>query len=201
MEQSEADKKASKVLLGQLYQDRQFLGDLLKEEENRPVKHVKSSKSKVKQLCTDGLSYLDNRTDFWRQQKPVSQHAKAKREAAGRTTQGTKDLYMAKLADIDATFSKGEYDQALTMSRKLENQVVKEPDVTFQYKPEIMAFIDHFMGNCHLEKGDFSKAMEYFEKERTYGDESDVPEARSRAFDDIGRTYIKMGNFKKAIEM
>lgn len=112
-----SEEKAAKLLLGQLYNDRQFLDKLLKEEglylsytrcccnntksdvETRPVKHAKGQKSKVRELCSDGLAYLDNRTEFWRQQKPVSQRS-AGRQGTGRTTTATRDLYLAKVCFV-----------------------------------------------------------------------------------------------------
>lgn len=61
-----AEDNAAKVLLGELYEDRKYLHkfQLDKDFTHKPNLNITS-------LIDDALMYLDTRTEFWRQQKPV----------------------------------------------------------------------------------------------------------------------------------
>ncbi|KAJ3028067.1 UNVERIFIED_CONTAM: Tetratricopeptide repeat protein 25 [Siphonaria sp. JEL0065] len=58
--------KSAKQLLGEIYQDREYLENFLldKDFEHNPNQGVMN-------LVSGCLRYLDTRTDFWRQQKPI----------------------------------------------------------------------------------------------------------------------------------
>jgi hypothetical protein len=72
-----ANDKTVKQLLGELYADRQYLevrqclcsGAHLQDLLAEPW--VQGDDQDMSQLVSDGIQYLDNRTDFWRQQKPI----------------------------------------------------------------------------------------------------------------------------------
>eukprot|EP00911_Craspedida_sp_UC1_P003015 UC1_evm2s2201 len=53
-------------LLGELYADKAYLEDLMKD-----TTLGSDLGEQVKKLATDGASYLSKRSDFWRQQKPI----------------------------------------------------------------------------------------------------------------------------------
>lgn len=65
VQKSQASDRTVKQLLGELYADRQYLEDLLSEP------WAAGDDESMTQLVTDGIQYLDKRTDFWRQQKPL----------------------------------------------------------------------------------------------------------------------------------
>ncbi|XP_062567687.1 outer dynein arm-docking complex subunit 4-like, partial [Saccostrea cucullata] len=80
------NEKTIKQLLGELYGDRQYLEKLLKETDpNTPVGKTISG------LVSQGLNYLDTRTDFWRQQKPMyaRKHEKQMMRRDNRTEQSS----------------------------------------------------------------------------------------------------------------
>lgn len=58
-------------------------------------------------LACDGLHYLDTRTDFWRQQKPMYSRKREKQERLkGKQKQGNHETYvMGQLQKIDQGFS------------------------------------------------------------------------------------------------
>ena len=68
-------------LLGELYSDRQYLEKLLKDPSegmcrvSEGLTHfctgISSNRREICLLVQEGLSYLDSRTEFWRQQKPM----------------------------------------------------------------------------------------------------------------------------------
>lgn len=63
------DNKTVKQLLGELYEDREYLEKLLHTEEQSKRKTEKSHQ--IREIIVDGLNYLEKRTEFWQQQKPM----------------------------------------------------------------------------------------------------------------------------------
>ena len=82
------DSRTVKQLLGELYSDREFLEKLLNEEGiewisqhngegNKNIRILETLVNKtenseqIRYLVVKGLNYLDERSDFWQQQKPM----------------------------------------------------------------------------------------------------------------------------------
>ncbi|KAI9324855.1 hypothetical protein BDR26DRAFT_880472 [Obelidium mucronatum] len=72
--------KSAKQLLGEIYEDREYLENFLhdKDFEHNPNQGIMN-------LVSGCLHYLDTRTDFWRQQKPIyarrKEHSRVKERA------------------------------------------------------------------------------------------------------------------------
>jgi hypothetical protein len=64
-----ASQKTAKALLGELYVDREYLEELSNDE--MLLTGDIQDKDSIADLIHAGIRYLDNRTDFWRQQKPM----------------------------------------------------------------------------------------------------------------------------------
>ena len=60
-------KKATRSNLGEMYDDRQFLEKLAKDTA---LMKTYDGKNSVGELVNQGIRYLDDRADFWTQQKP-----------------------------------------------------------------------------------------------------------------------------------
>lgn len=60
-------KKATRSNLGEMYDDRQFLEKLAKDSA---LMKDHNGKNSVGELIKHGIRYLDDRADFWTQQKP-----------------------------------------------------------------------------------------------------------------------------------
>ena len=71
-------EKSIKQLLGELYTDRVYLEDFLYDKDFQG-----NPNEAVQQLVIDGLQYLEARTEFWRQQKPI--YARRKEVARSKT--------------------------------------------------------------------------------------------------------------------
>lgn len=63
---SEKAERTEKQLLGELYADKEYLQSLLDDRD-----FIKSPKDTIYELVSEGLRYLETRTEFWRQQKPI----------------------------------------------------------------------------------------------------------------------------------
>lgn len=61
-------------LLGELYQDKLYLSELIKDRD-----FVEHPDENVSQLVNDGLRYLHTRIDFWRQQFPLYARPKGRK--------------------------------------------------------------------------------------------------------------------------
>ena len=88
---TQLDNKTIKELLGELYDDRDYLENLLTYEDRKTKKKQgqekapeeqgargsregatgTSKKSDVRDTIVEGLNYLDKRTEFWQQQRPM----------------------------------------------------------------------------------------------------------------------------------
>lgn len=68
-------RKANKQLLGKLHHDHQYLKSLLENplltKKYRESEALNVVPKKILQCANEGLAYLDERKDFWQQQKPV----------------------------------------------------------------------------------------------------------------------------------
>ncbi|XP_042576390.1 outer dynein arm-docking complex subunit 4-like isoform X2 [Cyprinus carpio] len=63
------NEKTAKQLLGELYSDREYLEKLLQDEDL--IKGKIRTGERVQDLIVGCISYLDTRTAFWQQQKPI----------------------------------------------------------------------------------------------------------------------------------
>ncbi|KAJ3098335.1 Tetratricopeptide repeat protein 25 [Phlyctochytrium planicorne] len=57
---------SEKVLLGELYSDKMYLESLMSDKD-----FINNPNNEICTLVTDALQYLETRTEFWRQQKPL----------------------------------------------------------------------------------------------------------------------------------
>ena len=74
--------KSAKQLLGELYADREYLEDFVNDKGinlvcifplliHDSIDFSNNPNTQVKVLVDDALKYLDTRTEFWRQQRPI----------------------------------------------------------------------------------------------------------------------------------
>ncbi|XP_029713149.1 outer dynein arm-docking complex subunit 4 isoform X2 [Aedes albopictus] len=65
----ELDKRAARRLLGDLYVDKEYLENLLKHPD---LKKADTNTEGVSEFAKDAINFLNNRQEFWRQQKPCT---------------------------------------------------------------------------------------------------------------------------------
>ncbi|XP_075213957.1 outer dynein arm-docking complex subunit 4 [Lycorma delicatula] len=73
-------KKTDRHLLGELSVDKHYLEELLKHPDIKGI-NEESSKSQIETFAEEGVAFLNNRQEFWRQQRPkaVSKTRKKKK--------------------------------------------------------------------------------------------------------------------------
>ncbi|KAI8897492.1 hypothetical protein BC833DRAFT_593549 [Globomyces pollinis-pini] len=200
-------EKSAKQLLGELYSDKEYLEQFVNDRD-----FSTNPNAKVKDLVDDALKYLDTRTEFWRQQKPIY----------ARKKDHSKDL--AKTISIrnrQAIITKG-------MDHKkreaLEREVSENPKTAGGYKPRIIGeaanlrktlapkkpiivksqtqiIIDTGLGliNNNLMKGDFQAALKKAKGLLAKLTSSDTVAIQIELNDIIAGIYQKLGNAKEAL--
>uniref|UniRef100_A0A8D8ESV1 Outer dynein arm-docking complex subunit 4 n=2 Tax=Culex pipiens TaxID=7175 RepID=A0A8D8ESV1_CULPI len=69
LSREELDKRAARRLLGDLYVDKEYLENLLKHPD---LKKADDNSEGISEFAKDAINFLNNRQEFWRQQKPCT---------------------------------------------------------------------------------------------------------------------------------
>lgn len=199
---STADPKTIKQLLGALYGDKEYLEMLLKDES------LTSSQTpmggEIKGHVCDALEFLNDRADFWRQQKPMY----ARKRDKERMRRGYKSKshdptnYILKcLEDVDDAQSRGKYEESLRKATKTLQYVENIPDDEIQNKQDVLANLHSQIGNAYLEMGKFRQALDHHSIDKDIAEANDLENAKSRALDNLGRVHARKGDYEKAVDV
>ncbi|XP_050098235.1 outer dynein arm-docking complex subunit 4 [Anopheles aquasalis] len=69
LSREELEKRASRRLLGDLYIDKEYLENLLKHPD---LRKADTNTECISEYAKDAINFLNNRQEFWRQQKPCT---------------------------------------------------------------------------------------------------------------------------------
>ncbi|XP_012936467.1 tetratricopeptide repeat protein 25 [Aplysia californica] len=199
MERSAQNERTIRQMLGELYGDKQYLEKLLKETEMNT-----DTGRKINSLAEEGLSYLDTRTEFWQQVKPMYARQYESRQAMtrGRNTKTTPHEYiLSELEKIDHLMSETNYSGALKRAQKVMTVLDGYTETQLANKMTFKANVFSVQGNAYLELGDYGNATKQHQADLSIGDEHGIMDAKSRGLDNLGRVYARMGKFQKAIEV
>ncbi|NWV72964.1 TTC25 protein, partial [Dasyornis broadbenti] len=206
-DQKRTKKKNAKIerqLLGELYADKAYLEKLLKDEDlmQTSTRHG----VKVVDLVLDGISYLNNRRDFWQQQKPIY----AREYERKHLRQGWMQDKKRKTSDIGRSIAKNMEDIELLLARgsaeescrKAERMLKKmqgwgEDEVP--NKNELTGNLHSCIGNAQLAMGQMEAALHSHKMDLDCARQNALPDAISRALDNIGHVYARLGRFQQAI--
>ncbi|XP_039274480.1 outer dynein arm-docking complex subunit 4-like isoform X2 [Styela clava] len=198
--------KTAKALLGELYADKEYLEKLLKDED---LVKGSSGGMSIYDLVSSGINYLDTRTEFWRQQKPMYARKRDKalmqqkwsnRKATDATYDDPTKFILKNLEEIDQALADGRASDSLTLADKTLRTVLKMNESDIPNKPDVVANLHSCVGNAHLELGQTDKALEHHQRDLAIAHEHKLSDAESRALDNLGRVYARVGKFQKAIE-
>lgn len=210
-----ASDKAVKDILGELYVDREYLNNLMKD----PGLIVSGGDRSLFTTVDEALGYLDARTEFWRQQKPMYARKRerelkkyrppptrplSKPGPGGRSTgRGGVDhtkFVLKTLDEIDAAMTNGEAETSLQKAQQLMKTVQDLSTTDLPNKLEFLASLHSSTGNAYLEMGEADLALEQHTEDLKISEELGQIDGQSRALDNVGRTYCVLGDFKMAIE-
>ncbi|KAJ1518276.1 Tetratricopeptide repeat protein 25 [Coelomomyces lativittatus] len=129
-----------KQLLGELYTDKEYLEQLMNDED-----FISNPNSRIMELVSEGLKYLEARTEFWRQQKPIY----ARRKEASKIRM---KMANARLRQLEREQKKQE-EKLVTEDFRTKKRTSMSPSKT---KPEI----DVQTILMELEMGNYQKTLE-----------------------------------------
>ncbi|XP_059936980.1 outer dynein arm-docking complex subunit 4 [Mesoplodon densirostris] len=198
-------KKIIRQLLGELYVDREYLEKLLLDEDliRGTIKHGLT----VEDLLMTGINYLDRRSYFWGQQKPIYarerdrkltqekwlQHRKRRPSQAAR-------YVLKSLEEIDMLLTSGSAEGSLQKAEKVLKKVLEWNKEEVPNKDELVGNLHSCIGNAQMELGQMAAALQSHRKDLEIAKEYDLPDAKSRALDNIGRVFARVGKFQQAID-
>nr|BAD38896.2 outer arm dynein binding protein [Heliocidaris crassispina] len=202
-EQTPAEKKTAKQLLGELYADKEYLDRLLRDEDL--TRSDTDSGNRIYDLVNEGLQYLDTRTEFWRQQKPMYARKREKEEAKGAREKNKQQpadpaKYVLKnLEEIDAALADNRPRDALRQAQKVLRNVEGWSEDDAPEKKDFIANLHSCLGNAYLDLGKMPDAEQNHKKDLDLSKENENDEGRSRALDNLGRVYARIGKFDEAV--
>ncbi|XP_029782845.1 tetratricopeptide repeat protein 25 isoform X2 [Suricata suricatta] len=179
-------EKIARQLLGELHVDKEYLEKLLLDE---------------------GVNYLDSRSNFWRQQKPIYARERDQklmqekwlRDRKRRPSQ-TARYILKSLEDIDMLLSSGSAEGSLQKAEKVLKKLLEWNKEEVPNKDELLGNLYSCIGNAQIELGQMAAALQNHRKDLEIAKEYDLPDAKSRALDNIGRVFARVGKFQQAID-
>lgn len=192
-----ASEKATKALLGELYVDRQYLEQLAKDESLCKDENGKSES--IVELIQAGIKYLDTRTDFWRQQKPMYTRKREKSMLRPVTSES-----IARQIEVGLqAFNDGDYETALKHATAA-NKTIEGHTAEKRKSPHVLtlqADTHSLSGKALLEMGRIEEAILRHKAEIQIAKRSGIDEIKIRAMDNLADAYVKNGDYEKAIRI
>ncbi|NXQ41623.1 TTC25 protein, partial [Catharus fuscescens] len=196
--------KTEQQLLGELYADKTFLEKLLKDEDL--MQSSTRQGIKVKDLVLDGISYLNRRRDFWQQQKPiyarVYERKVLRQERKHDKKQKPADIrrYIEKnMEDIELMLARGSAEQSCRKAERLLKKIQMWSEEEVPNKNELIGNLHSLIGNAQLAMGQMEAALRSHKMDLDCARQNALTDAVSRALDNIGHVYARIGKFQQAI--
>nr|XP_033775042.1 tetratricopeptide repeat protein 25 isoform X2 [Geotrypetes seraphini] len=199
-------EKTVRKLLGRLYTDRAYLTTLLKDEDL--VNSNSKTGLKLRDLIMGGITYLDTRTEFWRQQKPIYARERDRKIVQQRWSRNKKTKpsdptrYILKsLDEIDMLLTHGNPEGSCKKAQHVLKRVEQWTDEDVPNRHELIGNLYSCIGNAQIEMGQMEAALQSQKKDLEISEKYHLLEAKSRAMDNIGRVYARIGEFQQAIDV
>nr|XP_045015746.1 outer dynein arm-docking complex subunit 4 isoform X2 [Jaculus jaculus] len=198
-------EKTVRQLLGELYVDKEYLEKLLLDEDL--IKGTIKGGLTVEDLIITGINYLDRRSNFWRQQKPIYARERDRKlmqekwlRDRKRRPSETARYILKSLEDIDMLLTSGSAEGSLQKAEKVLKKVLGWDKEEVPNKDELVGNLYSCIGNAQIELGHMAAALQSHRKDLEIAKEHDLPDAKSRALDNIGRVFARVGKFQQAID-
>ncbi|KAG8446675.1 hypothetical protein GDO86_014215 [Hymenochirus boettgeri] len=195
-------QRTERQLLGELFNDKEYLESLLKDEAL--LKGNTRNRVTLQDLINNGIHYLDTRTDFWRQQKPIyarERDRKIMQQKWKRDKNKSSNQYILKsLEDIDQLLSSGKAEASCKKAQQVLKTTEQWTTKDVPNKEELIGSLYSCIGNAQMDMGQIEAALQNHKKDLDIANKHELMEAKSRALDNIGRVYARVGRFKEAIE-
>nr|XP_030112112.3 outer dynein arm-docking complex subunit 4 isoform X1 [Taeniopygia guttata] len=206
-DQKQTKKKSPKTerqLLGQLYADKAYLEKLLKDEDL--MQSSTRQGMKVMDLVLSGISYLNQRRDFWQQQKPIYARVYERKVLRqGRARDGRQKpadiarCIAKEMEDIELALARGSAEESCRKAERLLKKVQAWSEDEVPNKNELIGNLHNCIGNAQLAMGQMEAALRSHKMDLDCARQHFLTEAMSRALDNIGHVYARTGKFQQAI--
>ncbi|XP_074972713.1 outer dynein arm-docking complex subunit 4 isoform X6 [Phalacrocorax aristotelis] len=197
--------KTERELLGELYADKAYLEKLLKDKDLMASSTKQGTK--VADLVLSGISYLDTRGEFWQQQKPIYARVREHKLRQQRWIRDKKQKpaevarYIVKsMEDIDMLLTGDCPEESCKKAERVLKTIQGWSDDEVPNKNQLIGNLHSCIGNAQLEMGQMEAALQSHKMDLEFARQNDLPDAVSRALDNIGRVYARMGKFQQAID-
>ncbi|XP_059204393.1 outer dynein arm-docking complex subunit 4 [Centropristis striata] len=194
-------EKTTKQLLGEFYSDKKYLETLLKDEDL--VNGRTKSGEPLQDVIQGCLTYLDTCTEFWNQEKPICAQEKEPKlkQQKCRVLSGHALFLLKSLEDIDSELISGNAEGSLKKAKEVMKIVQGWSEKEAPHKKEVLGNLHSCIGNALIDLGDMDKALKHHQKDLELAKQCNLPDAMSRALDNIGRLYAQIGQFTQAVEI
>ncbi|KAJ7421073.1 Tetratricopeptide repeat protein 25 [Willisornis vidua] len=196
--------KTERELLGRLYDDKTFLEKMLKDEDFMQTSTREGGK--VADLVLDGISYLSQRRDFWQQHKPIYARVYERRVRQQRGGQGRRRKpaqvarsIMKNMEDIEMMLARGSAEESCRKAEHLLKKIQGWAEDEVPNKKELTGKLHSCIGNAQMEMGQMEAALRSYKRDLDCARQNALPDAVSRALDNICRVYVRTGRFQQAI--
>ncbi|PIO30624.1 hypothetical protein AB205_0016700 [Aquarana catesbeiana] len=182
----------------------EYLETLLKDEGL--VKGNTRSGLKLQDLIMNAITYLDTRTEFWRQQKPIYARERDRRilqqkwKKQRAKPSDPHQYLLNSMEEIDLLLSKGDAEGSYKKAQQVLKNIKSWKD-DMPNKQEIIGNLHSCIGAAQMDMGQMDEALKSHKKDLEIAKQRDLPEAKSRALDNIGRVYARIGRFKEAVKV
>lgn len=118
---------------------------------------------------TSGLSYLESRTEFWRQQKPL--YARKKEKPKPKKVQqkskpaDTTKFILRSLEEIDLALAEGDAEGSLKQAQSTLRTVQSLGEDSVPNKEDVIGNLHSCIGNAYLEMDENKKALDHHLKD------------------------------------
>lgn len=187
--------KMMKQLLEELYVDKEYLEQLL--ADSSLTGSESNTSAEIRNLILDELDYIDTRVNFWKCQKPL--YARKKKPITNRSENHECQAILNDLEEIDNELLRGNFRKALEKAKKTLKTAENSSEAKVPEKFLFIANLHSCLGNAFMELEDFDSAELHHNKDFTISEEH--KQDTGRAIDNLGRTYARMGKYKKAINI
>ncbi|KAM7137621.1 outer dynein arm-docking complex subunit 4 isoform 2-T2 [Macrochelys suwanniensis] len=199
------NEKTERQLLGELYVDKAYLEKLLKDEDL--IKSSTKHGMTVEDLILGGINYLDTRTEFWQQQKPIYARVRDRRLMQQRWLPERKRKpsevarYILKsMEEIDMLLTSSCPEGSCKKAEHVLKTIEGWSEDEIPNRNELIGNLYSCIGNAQIEMGQMGAALQSHKMDLEIARENDLPDAVSRALDNIGRVYARIGKFQQAID-
>ncbi|CAJ1076196.1 tetratricopeptide repeat protein 25 [Xyrichtys novacula] len=195
-------EKTTKQLLGEFYSDKKFLENLL---DNKDLAKGKTKGGeRVQDVIQSCLSSLDTCTKFLSKEKPICALERKQRQKGCRPHHSPPSdpvqFLFKNLDEIDAELTCGNTEDGLRKAEELMKIVQAWSEKDVPDKKEVLGNLHSCIGNVLTDLGDIDLALEHHQKDLELATQCKLPEAMSRALDNIGGLYAQAEQYTQAIE-